>query len=403
MKNWLSAATKKRVIQEIKRILYEHPRYRGDSGNVQNKFSFDERPQRGVIVNGTSADRVRLSANNYVGRVSSFVMQANLENYPNTTIEWVIENQGLLGRYSPKRDVFPTPPGVYIIEIEEVPDVGRNLPGKFYIDPILTEFNEPLIKFQTTSDTTAQLSRENIYPQSVRLWLDGRLSLAQGVDYSVDHESGQITFLKPTPPETEVYADYRYQLEKQGPFDFYMESTDMEVIPGAIIAFGDRPQKCDKIPIVVSATRAEVHEVYGGKFEMNFDLTVFSRDAEDREKLSDYIIIKILEVQNHLGWEGLELMDVSPGGESEEIYVESIDDYFYDGAVSLSMRVDWEIYVPLPVEIFRVVSVSKTEEQEKGYMDGTYTDDLFKAIANPIELAGSVISIGNQLSFERIK
>ena len=92
MKNFLTNPTKKRVIREIKRILYDHPRYRADSENVQNKFSFDERPQRGVIVNGTSADRVRLSADNYVGRLSSYVMLTNVENFPGTSLEWVREN-----------------------------------------------------------------------------------------------------------------------------------------------------------------------------------------------------------------------------------------------------------------------------------------------------------------------
>ena len=74
MINWMTNATKKRIIREIRQILYDHPRYRADYQNVQNKYSFSERPQRGVIINSTSGDRVRLSADNYMGCLSSFCM-----------------------------------------------------------------------------------------------------------------------------------------------------------------------------------------------------------------------------------------------------------------------------------------------------------------------------------------
>jgi hypothetical protein len=86
VQNWLTNALKKRVIKELRKILYDHPRYRADSNNVQNKYAFEERPQRGIIVNDASADRVRLSADNYMGRITSFVMQTPVENKPGTTL-----------------------------------------------------------------------------------------------------------------------------------------------------------------------------------------------------------------------------------------------------------------------------------------------------------------------------
>jgi hypothetical protein len=152
----------------------------------------------------------------------------------------------------------------------------------------------------------------------------------------------------------------------------------------------------------VSDGRSDASEVYGGKFEVNFDLTVFSRDSEDREKLSDFIVVSVLERQNILGFEGLELLDVSPGGESEEIYVPEIDDYYYDGAISLGIRVDWEVYVPLPIEVFRVEQTSKEEEDEKGYLDGTVTRDLLQAEGDPSALAGVSLVLGHDLQYERI-
>ena len=404
MKNWLISPLKKRVIREIRQILYEHPKYRADSENVQNKFSFDNRPQRGVTVTNASADRIRLSADNYIGCISSFVMQAPIENYPNTSLDWVTENSSLLERYSPTRNIFPSPPGVYILSIDSLPDISKNIPGQFYIDPILNVTNERLIVFRSSVDQSAQLSHDNLYHQAVRLYLDGKTPLVPGVDYQVNYQTGEVNFLKNTPAGSAIYADYRYVLDRQGPFNFMPETTNYEAIPGAILAFGDRAQVCDKLAIVVNETRTDTAKAYGGKFEVSFSLKVFVRgDAEDREKLSDYIIIKFLERQDKLGYEGIELIDISPGGESEEVYSEATDDYYYDSDVALSLKIDWEIYQPLPVSILRVVPTSQAEEQSKGYLDGSYTEDLLQAVTNPVLLDGLILNIGNKLSFERIR
>lgn len=402
MENWLTSATKKRLVYELRKILYDHPRYRQDSQNVQNKFAFPERPQRGIIVNNASADRVRLSADNYVGCISSFVMQAPVENSPGTTVEWVKENKSLLEQYSPRRDVFPTPPGVYLIEVTEIPDEARDVPGFFVIDPALTVSNEPLITFSSSTDQEAQLSNQDVYPGSVRLWLEGRRPLLYGVDFTVDYATGAVTFLKPTPAGLSIYADYRHRMPRQGPFPFRLDQVEYRAVPGAVIAFGDRAQKCDRIAVVVGESRSDVAFVYGGKFEVSFDLVVFARDPEDRERLSDYVVIKVLERQNALGFEGLELLDVSPGGETEEIYNAEIDDYFYDGSVSVGFRVDWEIYAPLPVEIFRVENTSLQQEQQKGYLDGTVTADLLNARAARGDLLGVPLVMGKP-GYERIR
>ena len=403
MQNWLTNATKTRIIRELRKMLFDHPRYRDDHLNVQNKFSFEERPQRGIIVNGASADRVRLSADNYVGRLSSFVMQTTIGTFPGTSLEWVKENKSYLEHFSPTRSVFPTPPGVYILRIVSLPQEERNLPGEYTLDPYLTVSDESVITFGSNSDLTGQLSNVNIYPNSVRLWLDGRRPILEHVDFDVDYATGEITFLKPTPAGSTIFADYRYKIETQGPFQYKRESSDEEAIPGAILAFGDRIWQDDQLAVVVTPDRTETAEVYGGKFEINLELIVFSRDAEDREKLSDYIVAKTLESQNRLGFEGIELLDVSPSGESEEIYNETLDDYFYDSTVSLSYRVDWQIFVPMPIEIFRVETTSKAAEEQTGYLDGTYSTDLISIESDPSRVAGLKTVIGRDIGYERLR
>ncbi len=402
MKVYLTNATKKRVIKELKKILYDHPRYRADSENVQNKFAFSERPQRGIIVNGTSADRVRLSADNYVGRLSSFVMLTQVDNHPFTSIEWVRENYALLEQYSPKRDIFPTPPGAYVIEITRLPDEARNVPGLFTIDPYVKVDNEPLIMFSSSLGGEAQLSHDNVYQDSLRLWLNGRRALLKDVDYSIDYQTGSIEFLKPTPTGSFVHADYMYRTDIQGPFPFFQETSDATSIPGVILAFGDRAQLGDKLAVMVYDRRTDSCDIYGGKFEVNFELVVFSRDSEDREKMVDYVITSVLNIQNRLGYEGIELLDISPGGESEDVYNAEIDDYYYETSVSLGLRVDWETYISLPVEIWRTELTSKEAETVSGYLDGSVPVDNIKVL-EATQTFGMNTTIGRSISYDRVR
>lgn len=398
---WLTSATKKRVIRELRKILEKHPRYRSSAQNVQDKYSFDERPQRGIIINSTSADRVRLSADNYIGRMISFVQLAKVGDAPSTTIEWVRENQGHLEEISPKRNIFPTQSGVYVVEVLKIPDEPGNVPGQFTIDPILTIINEPLITFSTSDDNDAQLSNVNIYPGSVRLWLDQKRMLVENVDYIVDVETGLIQFLKETPTGGIIFADYRYITPKLGPFNFRFEEFNVTALPGVVIAFGDRAEKCDKQAIVITDERTETAEIYGGKFEVALELLVFTRDSEDRNKMADFVITEFLNIQNMLGFEGIELIDISPGGEVEEIYNETDDSYYYDTPISLSLRVDWETHVPLPINIDRIEMTSKAIEDERGYLDGSAIIDLIR-VGSMSQIIGHYTSIGKGISYERI-
>lgn len=395
MKNFLISPTKKRLIEELRQILYAHPRYRADSQNVQNKYAFAQRPQRGIIVNNASADRIRLSADNYVGRMSSFVMQAMVGNHAGTSVEWVMENKSLLERYSPDRSVFPSPPGVYIIDVKTVPDDARGVPGQFMMEPVLTASDEALLIF----GDEAQLSRQDLYPGALRLWVDGRRPLIDGVDYTVDYAEGLVKFLRPV-SGSDVLADYRYKVPVQGPYYYKTDEADYDSIPGAVIAFGDRHIAGDRLAVVVGQTRSEVADVHGGKFEVSFELVVFAKDPEDRERLGDYVVASVLERQNQLGFDGLELLDVAPGGESEEVYVAEIDDYYYDGAVNISIRVDWETYTPLPIEIYRAETVSKARERGP---DLPTQSDLLVATSKRTDLAGIAAIKARRPTFERIR
>lgn len=402
MENWLIGPTKKTIIREVRRILYGHPRFRQYSENVFNKFQMEDRPSRGVIVNAASSDKVDLASDNYMGRLESFVMLTRVGNSPNTTLEWVKENNPLLERYSPLRSVFPSPPGVYLFEVKSLPDLPNRVPGTFDMTPVLTVKDEALITFGSSMDLEAQLPRGGIYPGSVRLWLDGRRPLLQGVDFSVDHEDGSVVFLKETPTGLTITADYRYAVPGLVGARFSYDTADATTIPGAILAFGDRAELGDQFAVVVGDARTEVADVHGGKFETNLELVVFvQNDAEEREAMSDFLVIQLLDRREALGFQGLEILNVSPGGESEEVYNQTFDDYYYESPISLSVRVDWQIFRPLPVEISRAEVTSRSAELLSGYLDGSAPADLTRP-GSPLEGLGQAVSIGRGLGFERL-
>ena len=400
----MTNVTKKRIIREIRQILYNHPRYRDDSQNISNAYSFKERPQRGVIVNNTSSDQVRLSADNFMGVLSSFCMLTTIRDRPGTTLEWVRENFNILEETSPDRNVFPSAPGVYFIDVKKLPDEARSVPGEFTVEPVLTVSNEPLVMFTSSGVTEAQIPREDIYPGSVRLWLDGRKQLIRYTDYDVDEANGAVTFLQATPTGSFVHSDYRYKTGKQGPFYFNKNESNVDAIPGAVLAFGERCQEGDEQAIVVTNERVQVANIYGGKYEISFDLVAFVRnDAEDRDKLSDYLIHSILDIQGELANEGLEIISISSSGENAEIYNQTADEYYYESSISLSMRVDWETWIPLPIVISRAELTSSDAEKEFGWLSGDAPEDLLQATSSLIGMDVLPTKLGHALSFERIR
>lgn len=319
------------------------------------------------------------------------------QNFPGTSIEWVTENKTVLESLDPSRSVFPSHPGVYLIEVKSIPDPSKDIPGEFEIEVIKTVFDEALLVFGSDNDCFASLSNTGVYEGSLNLWLDGKVKLIEGSDYSFDIDKNEITFLLPSIPGSYVVADYRYSDGTKSLHQFKMNESNISAIPGATIAFGERCVVGDKQAIVITDQRVETSDVYGGKFEINFELIAFTRDSDDREKFSDYIVVKFLELQNQLGFEGLELLEIAPSGESEESFNDTSDEYWYDSSISLSLRVDWETYSPLPISL-SYVTLSTPEQEKIGRMN----KDLETSVKMVINSEVIPVAIGRELTFERL-
>jgi len=153
---YLIGALKRRLIAELQDSYSRHPIYRKAVPYIQNKFAFDQRPQFGIVVKGSNANKIQFSANNFVGTVQSYVMLAHV-GQPVYPIEWVREDLSVvLENGSP-----PTPPGVYFIEILKAPTNPSEV-GAFAVDPLLTETGSLCCSSKAAS--SARLSSPTLRP-----------------------------------------------------------------------------------------------------------------------------------------------------------------------------------------------------------------------------------------------
>lgn len=386
---YLIGALKRRIILELQDSFQRHPVYRKIVPDIQNKFSFQERPQFGLVIKGSSANKVQLSADNYIGSILSHVMLAYVGS-PVHPIEWVREDL---------RDVqengVQTLPGVYFIEILQAP-TNASEDGYFAVDPMLTQTDEAVLLFQSGIEREAQLQQRPIL-QTLRLWLDRKFPLHEGEDYTVDYDTGAVTLLKTFAPNATLTADYRYAGTSLGPIPFKWNSADFTTLPGVIMAFGKRSEVGQKVAVVVYQDRVETAQAYGGKFDATFDIDVISRDAEQMEEIADLLIMYLWgEKRSRLAYEGIEVVDVSMGGESEEIADETSDDSYYTASMSVQLQADWEIHIPLPLTLSRVTPVTAAGDTDPSAPSGIHrvADDLF--------FSTRAVLIGRNNDYERI-
>lgn len=370
----LVQSLKRRLILELRESFSRHPVYRKIVPFIQNRFNFTERPQFGLVVKSSSANKVQWAPDNFIGTVQSRVMLAHVGQavFP---LEWVRED---LLCVEHNNGVFPSAPGVYFMEILSAP-ANPSEQGFFVLDPLLTVHDEAVLRFQSGLEQVVQLQQEPV-ANTLRLWENGRHLLIEGTDFTAN--GSEITLQRTFSPESRLTADYRYAVESIGPIPFSWNTSDTSTIPGVVMAFGKRAETGQRVAIVVYQDRVDTAEAFGGKFEASFDFDVVARDSIQMEELADLSIMYLWgEKKPVLEREGIEVLDVSMGGEAEELYDETGDDYFYQATISVQLRADWEIHVPLPLTISRATDVTPEGDTDPLAPTGIQvaTSDMFFA------------------------
>jgi hypothetical protein len=349
------------------------------------------------VVKGSSANKVQLSADNFLGPIESYVMLSYLDK-PAYPIEWVREDSAAVREND---DRMPTAPGVYYLEVLKAPTMEGEA-GQFVIDPLLTVTDEPVLVFQSGIEREAQL--QNLPAQgTLRLWENRDHALIEGKDYQVDYANGAVTFLTRFYPRSVITADYRHAAPTIGPVDFYWNTANHSTLPGVVLAFGKRARTDDKVAIVVYADRQETAHAYGGQFEVSFDLDVISRDPIQMEEIADYLVMALwVEKRARFSSEGIEIKEVSMGGEAEESYDEQADLMFYNASVSLQLAADWEVHYPIPLTISRVTPTSAEADVSHDADRRTSAPSTLVPVTSDIFFATAPVIVNRNASFERI-
>lgn len=388
---------KRRLILELQDSFSRHPIYSKITPYIQNKFAFSERPQYGIVIKGSSANKVQLSPDNFVGTVQSHVMLAYV-GQPAYPLEWVRED---LSAVRAADDDFPTLPGVYYLEILKAPEL-QDEDGFFAIDPLLTQNDEPLLQVTSGLETTAQLQQLPL-PNTVRLWEGRSYLLKEERDYTVNYQTGEVTFAARFPAGTRITADYRYAVPSVGPFPFRWNTANFTALPGVVLAFGKRARTGDKVAVVIYEDRVDSANAYGGKFELSFDFDVIARDTIQMEEIADLVVMYLWgEKKPLLEFEGIEIMDISMGGESEEPADETGDLYYYNASMAIQLRADWELHIPLPLTISKVTPTTAAGELLMDPARRTGAPSTLVATVGKLFFSTRPAIVGRNDLFERI-
>lgn len=372
---FLTEATKRRFILELRRFWQYHPKYRDLVEHIQGKYSFRERPSYGIILKTSSANHVQLSADNYLGVVQSYVMLARYKDKPGLSIEWVREDAVAI---RDNEGVFPSPPGIYFIEITEAtessPPYSVEPSYEFMVDPLLEITNETATK---VNDFTWMVSNP-YHAGSTRVFeMPGSIPLVRGVNYTESPTTGEIVLTIPLESGSYLSVDYRYPGASTGPWKIQENFAHKMAIPGCVLAFGRRVQKGDILAVVVNSRRQPAALEYGGKWDISLDFDIVARDPYAQQEITDATVMYLWGVaRNRLSTEGIEITAVSMGGETEEIFDETADDYFYNASFSVQTQTDWSIHVPLSATIRRVVPLT---QEQIAQVAGMTNDQLLEA------------------------
>jgi hypothetical protein len=372
---------------ELRRFWSYHPKFRDIVGHIQGKYSWKERPQRGIVLKNSSGNQFQLAADNFQGTVVSHLHKARVDNFPGIALEWVREDARAIQRNG---GLFPSPPGIYFIEITEVAEDCSFF--HFHIDPLLDVINESVTM---VSATVGVLQAGKFLDGTLRMFqMPGNVPLFEGINYVADTDTGEITLLIPLPEDTYLSADYRWPaatsdesaavLPDGEPWTGMPNRGLIQPLPGVVLAFGTRIEEGDRMAVVVGHNRSPTAREFGGRWNMTLDFDIMARDVYDQREILDRTALYIWGVlRSRLSTEGIEIETVNLGGESEEIYDENADDYFYNASFSVSIQTDWSIHVPIAATIQRVQPISLSVEQQAASLtpeEAASLESNFKAL-----------------------
>lgn len=372
-----SATVTRRMVEVLRNYWSYHPKHVDLVDNIQGKYSYKERPQKGIIVKASGGTENRLAADNYKGLLYTHVHLTKTQHQPGLALEWVREDMRAIQQ---NRGVFPSPPGIYYIRIQE--DVARPGLFAFQVDALLSKYGE----IAQVVGTTVTLTERPVASTLRVIEMPNQYTYVEGEQYTVGVDehgvpTGTLTLNAPLGTGRYLSVDYRYEGPLSDPYPIYEEYTNVAAVPGVILAFGRKIQAGDVCPVIVEGSRRAAALTYGGRWSLNLDIEVFARDVYDQREILDATLFYLSVVgRSRLSSEGLEITEVGFGGESEEQYDETGDEYTFTASISGTVETEWELHVPLDIWIRNVEPMTASQLTELAGL----SDDELAAVGNSI-------------------
>lgn len=271
--------------------------------------------------------------------------------------------------------------GVYQIEVtkdfkddENVPPQER-LDFEFYIDPVYKR--DELLTSSLNGTSTFQLAcpvlevafGDGLKGYALEIFMDRTIRLIAGTDYLFDANTNSITILSPPVVNgSEITASYRTEGQSIGPFKQTRNTYNNSALKGVILAFGDQIEIGDKAYIEISDSRQPSAQVYGSLWQISLDLQINAKDPNNSIELCKLVHQYIeMDLRPSLSFEGIEIEEVSMGGESNETYLDNTGDPYFSGSISINCKSFWEQRFPIYgsftavfPEMFYILDPSKT-------------------------------------------
>lgn len=382
-------------IEEVRKYWSYDPRFNETLvENIQDSYSYESRPALGIIIKPGGSSQQKLTWDNFKNTVMSYCHLVEFPTKPALIVEWVREDALAIQRNA---GVFPSIPGVYYF------DVVKDQTGKgdfaFYIDPLYDvqrEIHKPSgLSFNLIN---VPIERHNIDRTPVRLYeMPNRYLLNPNSDYTVVRDAqnkptGEITLPRALSPSRWLVAQYRYEGDTIGPISAKYNHSNSTAIPGVVLAFGDtlkeptddNSEVLDSFGIVVGDYRSPSYLEYGGRWSINLDLEIFSRDLTTTRHIADKTLMYVTSIlRSYFSTQGYEIMDVSLGAESEEIYNDTEDSYFYTTPISVTVETEWSVFVPITV-ILRDINLYSLSS-----LSDILSDDELAALQSNIRIVDS--------------
>jgi len=394
----LTDSIQRRFIRELRFFWSLDPKFKDEIvEHIQGKYSFRERPQTGIVLKNSSGNQTQLAADNFQGHVVSYCTVAAVDNAPGLAIEWVREDAQAIQRNG---GYMPSEPGIYYVEITGMTGDPRACTSfEYYIDPLLSIDDETVVQ---TGPLTFVLQKGRFLDGSLKLYRmsdngpTGGVLLESPDNYTADPSTGEITLVLPLDDGQFLSADYKSPEDPVGPFTGRPNFANNSAIPGVVLAFGRRVGVGDRQAVMVSRTREISALEYGGRWDLNIDFDVIARDPYDQREILDRTATYIWGVlRSRLSTEGIEILAINLGGETEEIADENGDDYYYNASFSIQVQTDWSLHVPV---VARLNRVEPGVNQSVGELAGM-TDEEITQVDNNLKLLEDIGAVRYQDSF----